>query len=105
MRYLAIILAMIILGGCQPAPPKNIIKQEVRQYRILLIDQPKHFWVNLKDVQTGQVFEREGRRKHCNNWRSWSVGDVISVNTQYYQNEGDTATYVRLVDVSRILCG
>ena len=104
MCYLWVVLAIFVLGACQPAPPKNVIKDEFREYEIVHIDRPKHFWVNLKDTRTGQVFKREGRRKHCTAWRNWSIGDRIQVRTQYYKNEGDTVTYIRLVSVSSILC-
>lgn len=103
MRALLTIIIMSVLWGCAPAP-KNIIKEEFREYRVTHIDKPKHFHVNLVDVDNGQVLTRQGRSKHCNNWRQTSVGDVIVVKTRYYKNEGDDATYIQLVGLNSILC-
>lgn len=102
MRIFIVLIALILVVGCAPAP-KDIIKEEFRQYRITNIDRPKHFHVNLVDVNNGQVLTKQGRSKHCSNWRQNTVGDIIVVKTRYYRQD-DGKTYIDLIGLNDILC-
>lgn len=89
---LKIILALAFVAtasGCEKKAERELPKiksVKLEQYVVTHVDQPKHFWVNLKHLDTGFVFERTARRKHCNKWREMPVGSVILVETYHYEN-------------------
>ncbi len=102
MKFKLIMLSSLLLIGCvkQPEQPHaKVVAVYSEKYEIVHVDQPKHFWVNLKHVETGHIFTNTARSKHCNNWRNYPVGSVIMVNTFHYDNntfavDGDFANQV-----------
>lgn len=52
---------------------------ELRRYILVKMNPPKHFYVTLKDEQTGQVFERLYVSKHCNNFRNNQEGESYNL--------------------------
>lgn len=104
MKSLIAMIAVIVLVGCEPREI-TIIGEEVREYEILRINPPKHFSVDLLDVQTHALVSDEANRKHCNRWREWSLHQRVMLTTQFYKYKGDDATYIRLPDAASVFCG
>jgi hypothetical protein len=105
MKHLITTLFGLTLMACskQPdLPESKVISIRQERYEIVHVDQPKHFWVNLKHIETGVVFERTARRKHCNRWREFPVGTVIYVRTIRYENNTFS---VDSDDAKNVICG
>jgi len=52
---------------------------ELRRFILVSYNPPKHFYVTLKDVETGHVFERVYVSKHCNSHRDNKLGDAYNI--------------------------
>lgn len=67
-------------------------KTEVRQYILVSWNPPKHFYVTLKDVVTGQVYESVYVSKHCNAVGQLRRSDLYSlrVTSYFWSNTPDT---------------
>lgn len=108
LKALAVAALSVSLAACEPGPGNRetmVLSQEWRTYRILDIDPPKHFHVDLIDVETMQYFKDEGRRKHCNAWRKWEEGQDVRILTERFHFEGDPNAYLRLKHVAETFCG
>jgi hypothetical protein len=105
MKLLTITLIALTTMACskQPTTPESkVISIQQERYEIVHVDQPKHFWVNLKHIETGYVFQRTASSKHCNRWREFPVGTVIYVRTIRYENN----TFgVDSRDANNVICG
>lgn len=89
---LASILALSLIG-CGPSG--EVVSSEVRVYEITEVRQPKHFYVSLRDVQTGRVFNDVYISKHCSHWRNAIVGTQWKFReVRYKYGESDYRTDV-----------
>lgn len=84
---------------------KIYVSDEVRAYEVVRINPPKHFSVDLLDVRTHQLFERESRSKHCNNWRNNKLHEIVNIRTIYYKYEGSEDVYAELENINNHFCG
>lgn len=57
---------------------------ELRRYILVSWNPPKHFYVTLKDVATGQLIEGLHVSKHCNSAGSLKAGEVYNLRVQPY---------------------
>lgn len=72
MKYIiSCVATSLFLFGCSKEPTQPHISN-YQEIEILSIKRPKHFKMSYRIVSTGQVVET--RSKHCNAWRSISVG-------------------------------
>lgn len=86
MKRLVLLTAVAMgLAACGPAPQVNT---ETRTFEVTDIDPPKRFYVDLKDVETGQTFSRVYVRKRCSGWRKVAIGSQwnLPVTTYTYQD-------------------
>lgn len=77
---LAILVAVLLMFGCEQRKPENKALASVRTYTIIKVDQPKHYSVDIQDDLSGQVFLGVGRRKHCDKWENNPVGTKLSLS-------------------------
>lgn len=68
--------------------PITIVKAEVRRYELLDYDPPKHFYVELRDVKTNQVYQRVYVSKHCNEYRKLEIHGEYNLQVQVHEQEG-----------------
>lgn len=88
MKNIFLLLTMIFfLTGCDRVPPGKEISREYREYELLELDPPKHVYITIKDVKTGQVWERLYVSKHCNSWRDIPVNSIWGFELVTYENE------------------
>ncbi len=92
MKQLLIILLISTIIGCsKQQSPRQLDKDEVRQYVLLHKNPPKHFYVDLKDVLTGKIYNNVYVSKHCNSHRVTAiVGQVYSLRRIEYTKDGRT---------------
>lgn len=87
MKRLAIIaiiaLASLALSGCLEGPEVYSVQQ--RQYEIVNIKQPKHFRVDLRDVDTNIIHRNVSASKHCNRWREVYTGKRVFLTETTYR--------------------
>ena len=95
-----VLLAAIALGltACGPAPTSH---SESRTFEVTDIDPPKYFRVDLKDVETGQVFQRVRVSKRCSAWRKVTLGSTWTLPvTTYTYEDGEKRVNIN----ARALC-
>lgn len=72
-------------------PVQENVRTELRRYFLVDWNPPKHFYVTLKDVKTGQLYEGKYVSKHCNNHHQLKRGEEynIQVTTYNWSNRPD----------------
>jgi hypothetical protein len=98
---LLMIASVILLTGCEPRQPDPVESRIRKVYEIVNINRPKHFRVDIKDVETGRVYKNKGISKHCNHWQKLKVGSRWYFTEVIYQ--GKDMRYVEIEGV-RSLC-
>lgn len=63
-------------------------KEEWREYELLSLDPPKHFYIYLQDVKTKKIYSHVYVSKHCNNYRNLTIGKVYTLKRVYWTIEG-----------------
>lgn len=92
MNKLLAILFLLSFGCAQRSPGKPD-KVEYRMYELTDKDEPKHFYVYLKDVETGQVYSHVYVSKHCNSHRETAViGKIYKLKRVTYTQGGTTTS-------------
>ena len=75
---------------------------EVRQYKLLDITNPKHVYVTLEDIKSGNTY-RQYVSKHCSGENQ--LGDVYNLEVTYYHMSDDPATrHIRFHNLNRGFC-
>ena len=65
----------------QPIPvTKTLIRSEIRQFELLDWTNPKHVYVELRDVKSNLVYDRIYVSKHCNEARSFQAHDTYNLS-------------------------
>lgn len=103
MKYImrSLILGVIFLTGCEPHQP-DVVESRIRKvYEIVEVRRPKHFRVDIKDVETGRIYKNKSISKHCNHWQKLKVGSRWYFTEVIYQ--GKDMRYVEIEGV-RSLC-
>jgi len=84
MKYL-VSLILLVLMSCA-APPKEGGKPV--KMRILRIDPPKHVYVDLVNVMTGEMWTHVYVSKHCNAWRNIPFEAELMMTEYSYEQGG-----------------
>lgn len=63
-----------------------VISRSIKQYEVVRIDPPKHFFVDLKDIETGFVYKRQKVAKRCGSWRNLRIGSTWTFTEVTYKN-------------------
>lgn len=83
MKYLLCLLTLLVMA-C--ANEENYDKKIVHM-RILSVDPPKRVYVDLANVETGEIWNHIRVSKRCHNWRLIPIGGVIDM-TEYSYSQG-----------------
>lgn len=87
-KFLSVAFCTALLTGCGGIIERPVhVKTEIRTYEILDVDPPKHVYVDLKDIETGQRHNRVFVSKHFNNWREkLIIGRKVQVRRSTYKD-------------------
>ena len=99
MKRLAVVALVALLAACKPPVQ---IHSEDRDYRVVGVNPPKHFYVDLQDLKTGLVAKKVYVSKRCYNWREVEIGRVFNLKQATYQRE-DGSQYTR-IEGARSIC-
>lgn len=102
VKAIIVVLLLMVVTGC--GKQKIYVSEQLRQYEVVGIHSPKHFSVDLRDVTTMKVFERESHSKRCNKWRQNVLGEIVTVRTIYYRYEGSEDLYIELENINGHFC-
>lgn len=87
MKYY-IFLFLFIAFSCV-RQSENAIKCEYKKYVLTGLNQPKHFYVDLVEVDTWEKYHHVYVSKHCNSWRELTLGDTLTLKRCHYRNGGN----------------
>ena len=108
MKLLTILIALLI-AGCGPAmAPQKLVGTEVREYELVGRTVPKHFYVDLKDTQTGGVRKHVYVSKHCNSHYKLVNGTKYKLTVNTYERtdaKGTTTRTSEIVNLYSTFCG
>ena len=81
-------LMSLVLTGCAMGPrPVDVKETKTEEFEIVGINPPKHFYLDLKNVRTGEV-HHVYVSKHYNNHRKITIGMKLTL-TQTWWNYDD----------------
>lgn len=76
----------VLMSGCtMPASRTKEVERSVDEYEIVGIRPPKHFYLDLKNVKTGEVHKQVYVSKHYNEHRKLSVGMKITITRTLWE--------------------
>lgn len=95
-----ITLMAMLLPACDLIPQR--VGAQAQRYEVISVRRPKRFRVDLRNVDTGEVFRHVSVRKRCSNWRKTQVGSVWTLTEATYRDRNGK-TFHR-VEGARALC-
>lgn len=81
-----------------------LVGTEIRRFILVSANPPKHFYVTLKDLQTGDTYERLYVSKHCNNYRPDQIGLEYNVQVQDFRDPKSGAITHRFPNLYQEFC-
>lgn len=83
------ILGFIIYYFVHQHNNTKLIKSEVGQFEIVGVNPPKHVYIDLKNLTTGEITKKVYVSKHFGDWKSKVFeGRVIKLRINYYLTYG-----------------
>ena len=94
-----ILLIGFIIVGCvvyqgYESGSRVVISREYKNYEVVGINPPKHFYLDLKETKSGYVYKHIYVSKHCNNWRKLQLHSVFIFEEIIYKYEKKPDRYV-----------
>lgn len=89
MKKLVAISLVFLLASCEMPKQATKTGQEVKKFKILAIDPPKHVYADLQE-ENGKVHKMVYISKHCNNWRKIKIGSEIKLTIVSYKLDNDS---------------
>jgi hypothetical protein len=83
--------ATVFLSGC--IEPKTVVDQKLKEYEIVGIKKPKRFKVDIRDVETGQVYFAQTVSKRCNVWDKLQMGSKWKFTEITYKDKYGNLSY------------
>lgn len=74
-------------------------------YELLKVNPPKHFYIDVRNVETGEIHENKYISKRCNKYREGAVVGkeyTLSVDRRYFT---DGTTDLRFTGARKTFCG
>lgn len=79
-------------------------RQEIRSYLLVSHTSPKHVYATLKDVRTGQVYERQYVSAYCD--VHTQPNEIINIRVSVWHNDNAPQDqYLTFIDLPSALCG
>ena len=105
LKKFGIVLSCVGVLGCGGCGEEKIyLRKEIRKYEVLSIHPPKHFSVDLLDIETHRLFANQGWSKHCFNWQRARLGEIIDVETYTFKYKDSDTEYQELRGVREYFC-
>lgn len=80
-------------------------KSESRNFQLAGVRPPKHFYVDLKDVETGVTDVQVYVSKHCNSWKQTAVvGKMYRIVVETYRDDRDNTLKVKYNNLYNVFC-
>lgn len=99
MKYLMVIISALFLAGC--GLKDKVVDIQDKMYEVVEIKPPKHFYITLKDVETGEIYKRLYVSKRCSSWKKLEKGSQWAFREFTY--EGKKGQYKK-VEVDSTFC-
>lgn len=96
MGLLAVIAFSVFCYSIWEKGSYEVISNTQKNYEIVGIKRPKHFQLDLKDVETGYIYKNVSVSKHCNNWRKIPLNSVYVFNEIKYKFSKENIVYVKI---------
>lgn len=96
----SLILAVSFLSACDT--PEKITSVQ-HKYEVIGIDPPKRFYIDLKNVETGEIFRSIYISKRCSYWQNLKMNSVWTFDELTYHYKDPSKNY-RKVSVDRNFC-
>lgn len=74
----------------------EVISNLPKKYEIIGIKRPKHFQLDLKEVETGTLYDKVSVSKHCNNWRKIPLNSIYTFNEIKYKYSKENIIYTKV---------
>lgn len=91
-RLILLAFAAFALVGCDSALDRKVVSEKWKKYQIIGINPPKHFYITIRDVETGQVFKDLYISKHCNSWRKGRIWEINTFKETIYEDSAGKRT-------------
>src|SRR5688500_9742296 len=85
-----IFILFLVSCGIEREDERQNIQYEFRTYTLDKVYPPKHFYVDLTDIETGLLYRHVYVSKHCNNWRNLTIGDTVVLKREMWNIGGDS---------------
>lgn len=86
-KFLLLCALCAVSVGCENSQKNDkLVSNILKTYEITSINRPKHFYVDIKDVDNGKVYPHQYVSKHCNAWRKLVLGSRWSFQEVIYEN-------------------
>jgi len=107
MKYL--IPLLFVLSCARPEPgymnTSAIIGSSVDRYIVTSVDKPKHFSVDLLNIDRSISFSDVGRSKHCNTWEQYAiVGHIVRLKTIIHLDTLTNTEWYEPLNVNDAFC-
>lgn len=98
MKHFLVTLIIFLLVSCA-GHQCEYEKTEWRDYKLLGLDEPKHFYIDVQDILTGKIYKHVYVSKHCNEWRKLRIGETYKLKRVYWTDGGhENANFDGLYD-------
>lgn len=66
---------------------KVVLETHIQKYEVIGINPPKHFSLELRNVDTGEVFEGVAISKRCQYWENLKMNSIVSFEEETFKYE------------------
>ena len=85
---------------------KVVTENTIEPYIFVSQTTPKHYYVTIKHVKTGMVYERQYVSKHCNSYSDNKPGTVYNLKVQtWHYEDAPGVEYIVFTDLYNEFCG
>ena len=97
VALLLLVSSLLMLSGCQ-IPDELAIEDRI--FEVVEINPPKRYYVTLRDLKSGEVFEVYVS-KRCSTWRELKIGSHVTLERITYEKPSGEL-YYRYTDVRKL---
>ncbi len=90
-QLLLLCVPLTFLAGCEA---EQLVERRTQAFEVTVVKPPKHFYVTLKNVDTGQVFSDVYVSKRCSRWKEVPVGAHLNLSVATYRSESGVTRMV-----------
>lgn len=97
IKKITLSLIALLIIGCdkEPIDKRILVSSEKQVYMVTKVEEPPHFYVNFKNIETGKEFNNIYIKKECDDWQKMNIGSkwTLYENT-YHDNIRDNTITV-----------